>query len=779
MLEKLRDGDIVITTREIKNALLKAAYAKKMIINLKFYTLQEFLNNYFGKVNKKALYFLMKHYNFNYDVACSYLENIFFDVLDIKKIREVLDSNNLIYYNPNFKKTIKRVVVIGIKLDKYLEEELKFYDFLYLEPYNSNNQKLPVVYEFAKEEDEVTYVASQIRSLTKNGVKLNDICLVNVGREYYPEIERTFNWFGIPINLYLQKNIFGTKMVQDFLDALKRTRKFEDAIDAVLDIEIKNKIIDLINSYELDDAFDLDDTFIDLITNDLKKLNVSLPKYDNAVSVIDFSSMLDDNKYYFVMNFNQGVVPRVFKDDKLIKDVIREKIGLKTSLDLLVENKLLIKNILNSFTHLCFTYKEKDKFSTYYPSPMIVDLGLVIEKPKLAVYNLSNEYNKIQLARYLDNYVKYNEQDEMLADLLQTYSNIPYNTYDNSYIKVDFDDLYSYLKGKSNLSYSSMNNYFLCAFRFYIANILKLDPFMDNFAAFLGSLFHDVLSKMYQDDFDLSKEYNSYLQKRELTVKEKFYCDKLYATLEFIIQVIREQESKSLFNKTLTEQHISLKYNGKLAINFLGFVDKIKYLEGSDGKWLVAIIDYKTGYVPTTLDNINYGLHLQLPVYIYLTKNGLHKDIKIVGFYLQKILNGKEVDSEDNLQAAKNALKLDGYSLDSEEDIIRFDNSYSKSEVIKGMALTSKGFAHYTKLVSSADVDKIALIVDEKIKEVIKAMEDCDFSINPKRIKGELVGCEYCKYKEVCYRREENIVDLEYKTRKEILGDDEHAQMDE
>ena len=273
-------------------------------------------------------------------------------------------------------------------------------------------------------------------------------------------------------------------------------------------------------------------------------------------------------------------------------------------------------------------------------------MGLEVVIEEVNPYNYSHLYNKINLGSFLDRYLKYNEKNDYLKDLMTSYPDINYNTYDNRYIKVEFDDLYKYLNGKSNLSYSAMNNYYLCAFRFYIANILKLDPFVDTFAAFLGSLFHDCLSKMYNEGFDLRTEYDKYLEKRELTNKEKFYVDNLYTTLEFIIKTIREQESKSMYDKTLTETRLNLRKEGKITINFLGFVDKIKYLEDNDGKYLVAIIDYKTGYVPTTLDNINYGLHLQLPVYIYLTKRGLHKDIKITGFYLQKILNGKTVDSD-------------------------------------------------------------------------------------------------------------------------------------
>ena len=406
-------------------------------------------------------------------------------------------------------------------------------------------------------------------------------------------------------------------------------------------------------------------------------------------------------------------------------------------------------------------------------------MGLEVVIEEVNPYNYSHLYNKINLGSFLDRYLKYNEKNDYLKDLMTSYPDINYNTYDNRYIKVEFDDLYKYLNGKSNLSYSAMNNYYLCAFRFYIANILKLDPFVDTFAAFLGSLFHDCLSKMYNEGFDLRTEYDKYLEKRELTNKEKFYVDNLYTTLEFIIKTIREQESKSMYDKTLTETRLNLRKEGKITINFLGFVDKIKYLEDNDGKYLVAIIDYKTGYVPTTLDNINYGLHLQLPVYIYLTKRGLHKDIKITGFYLQKILNGKTVDSDSFEEDSKKALKLDGYSIDSEEELIKFDRTYTKSDVIKGMATTSKGFSHYAKLFNDSDIEKIDRIVDERINEVVEAIWNGDFPINPKRVKGELIGCEFCKYKEICYRREEDIVDLEYKTREDILGGDLNAKVDE
>ena len=775
MLDKLQNNDTIITTNNIKNNILKELTKAKKLLNLKFYTLKEFLANYYGEPTKEALYFLIKHYHYTYDVAKVYLDNIFYDTEELRNLRNILDSNHLINYNHYFKRNLKRVVVIGLDLDPSLENSLSFYNLNYLD-YTSDDIYNHQVIQYPTSSDEVLGTAIKIRNLLKTGIKLNDIYLVNVDNTYHSELKRIFKMFNIPLNLDTTLPIGNTKMVQEFLKVLKSTKDLTISLENVTNNDIKEKLLNLFNSYTFN--YEFDDAFFNLLENDLKSLSLNFPKYEDDINLINIEDMLDPTKYYFVLNFNQGIVPSIYHDDKLLKDDTRKSLGLTTSLDLLRLEKKRIAKRLSSNPNVSISFKEKDNYSTYYPSPLISDMALEIKTEKLQPYNYSHSYNRLTLGILLDRYLKYNEYQETLTDLLSTIPDINYNTYDNRYIKVDFADLYKYLNGRSNLSYSAMNNYYLCAFRFYIANILKLDPFVDTFAAFLGSLFHDCLSKMYNDDFDLQTEYTKYLAKRELTYKERFYVDNLYTTLEFIIKTIKEQESKSLYNKTLTETRLNLHKDGKISINFLGFVDKIKYLEDQAGKYLVAIIDYKTGYVPTTLDNINYGLHLQLPVYIYLTKRGLHKDIKITGFYLQKILNSKTVDSDSEEEEEKKALRLDGYSLNSEEEILKFDSTYTNSDVIKGMATTSKGFAHYTKLFNDSDIDKIDNIVEERINEVVGAIEEGNFPINPKRLKGELIGCDFCKYKEICYRREENIVDLEYKTRKEILGDDDNAKMD-
>ena len=93
--------------------------------------------------------------------------------------------------------------------------------------------------------------------------------------------------------------------------------------------------------------------------------------------------------------------------------------------------------------------------------------------------------------------------------------------------------------------------------------------------------------------------------------------------------------------------------------------------------------------------------------------------------------------------------------------------------VIKGMGTKSDGdFTHYAKVVNDEEINKISALADEKINEVIKAIENTNFNINPKRIKDEVVGCKFCKFKDLCFRKEEDIWDLKLAVFKEIVGDD-------
>lgn len=768
LIESLKNGDLVITNNSIKMSILEELTKSKKLLNIKFMTIEEFIKNYFGTYDERALYYLIKKYNMKYDVAKEYLDNIYFKTDIVLSYYNELKANDLLIQNDMFKNSLKNIVVIGYEnIDLYVKKELSKYNVRYISI--TQNNFTPRVYGFDKQEDEIAFIAGDIIKKLET-VNINDICLVNVGAEYKEEIKRIFDFYNIPINIEKSMKIYSSKTAVDFYDNLLKTKDINKALEGLEINDVYNKIIDILNKYTF--ITSVDNAFLEIIKNELKHAGIVKNTLKNAVN-IESINPLNLNKHYYILGFNQGVYPKIYHDDELIKDSEKEKLGINTSFEKLKNEKDYLKSIIHNASNLTITYKLKDNYSTYYPSPLINELNLSVKENPSISFNYSNAYNKIKLSEALDNYINYGEKSENIEDLYQTYKNIPYKSYDNSFTKLSFEELNKHLKGKTNLSYSSMNNYFLCAFRFYIANILKLNPFESNFAAKLGSLFHNCLAHMYNDGFDLKKEYEKYQQEEKFTISEQFFVDNLYKNLEFIIKTIRKQESYSTFDKVLTEQEVSLDFSSKLTINFLGFIDKLEYKE-ENGKILSAIIDYKTGYVPTTLNNINYGLHLQLPVYIYLTKKGLHKDVKVVGFYLQKILNKPDIDTneEDNVY---NKLKLDGYTINEEDLIEKFDSTYTSSEVIKGMKTSKNGFYAYTKLVSEEDIEKIEDITEEKIKEVVSALDNGYFPINPKEIDNKLIGCEFCKFKDICFKKEEDVVVLKNTKFEDIRKDDSDA----
>ena len=66
---------------------------------------------------------------------------------------------------------------------------------------------------------------------------------------------------------------------------------------------------------------------------------------------------------------------------------------------------------------------------------------------------------------------------------------------------------------------------------------------------------------------------------------------------------------------------------------------------------------------------------------------------------------------------------------------------------------TSKDGSFYknAKVLSNEEMDKIKEITEKKILEVVDNIKNNKFDINPKVINGVNKGCEFCKFKDICF----------------------------
>lgn len=207
----------------------------------------------------------------------------------------------------------------------------------------------------------------------------------------------------------------------------------------------------------------------------------------------------------------------------------------------------------------------------------------------------------------------------------------------------------------------------------------------------------------------------------------------------------------------MKEKEVYVNKDRNIKVTFMGKIDKVLYKEEDDITYLV-VIDYKTGSTNINLKNMEYGLGLQLPIYLYLSSKMELKNVKVVGFYLQKLFNTTLDNSKDYDSARENNLRLEGYSINEENILSKFDTTYNDSKLIKGMKTTSKGFSSYSKVLSEEEIDDMLDNTDKLIDKAIDNILEADFEINPKVINGENVSCSFCEYRDICYLREKDKV---------------------
>ena len=81
-------------------------------------------------------------------------------------------------------------------------------------------------------------------------------------------------------------------------------------------------------------------------------------------------------------------------------------------------------------------------------------------------------------------------------------------------------------------------------------------------------------------------------------------------------------------------------------------------------------------------------------------------------------------------------------------------------------------------LLNEDKIDLIENIAKNKIDEAIENITNAKFDINPKFIDKSLVGCSYCKFKDICYKKYEDTVFLDPKEKLFVEEGDKDA-MDE
>lgn len=788
----LENDSILIVPSQIKEKILTEMDKKSKLFNVKLMEINEFKRKYFFDYTTETIFYVMKHYNYDYEFSLDIINNLYFlssEIYDHEKLKFLLNikneliNNNLLIFDNVFKIALENKKIYVYGYDYINNFYKKMFSTLNVNYIDQNISKFNHdIMEFDTIQDEVIFVANKICELIENKIDLNKIKIINPSSDYNATIKRIFNLFNLPF--YFNNNyLISTKISNNFFeilsnDIVETLEKLKETISLNDELEQTeyNQIVKICNKYNWCS------NFLDIKNNliyEFSNTKIDIKKEANYIEFVSLeNNFFYDDEYVFLIGFNQNTYPKTVKDDDFLNDEVKKFLSLETTTEINKINYNILVNKLYSIKNLFISYKLKSPFNSFYRSQIIDDLNLNVVKN----YNCNIHYSvlndKLNLATILDNYLKYGEESQDLELLYSNYPSINYKTYNNQYTKIDENLFRKYLNNKLSLSYSSINNFYKCSFRYYMENILNLQISSNEFSLFIGNLFHYILSIMYNGDFNFSDSFETYVNENYEfnTYKERFFINKLKKELEFIIDNIKEQDKFTSFDSHKFEQLIKIDLSkDNYDITFKGIIDKISYKKEA-GNTLISIIDYKTGNPNLNLNNIIYGIDMQLCIYAYLSsKLKLFANPLLVGIYLQKILNN-EININKNKQyitMKQENLKLQGYSNSNESILKVFDNTYTDSKLIKGMKVSSKGFYAYSKVFDQAMLNSILNIVENNIDEARDKILNREFYINPKKIGVKnLIGCENCTYKELCFMTEDNIINLKEYKNLEFLKDD-------
>lgn len=731
----IKDNMLLICPSDIKEKILAN---NKSLVDISFMTLEEYKKRYYFDYDYHTVKYLMDTYGYTLNNAKEIIESLYFvedkdypnnKLNDLAKIKKELLEKNLLILDPLFNKHNKDTFAYGYG-DIRLNDAKVLKGTIIDKHYN--------IYEFDTIESELEYVYESIFELLENGIDINNIYIV-ADNEYENYFKRYNSYYDFKVNYPSDNSLYGTEAAKKFLEDIKLKGR------ETIYNELTNKdLVNILNKYlDLNEAYDF-------IVEDLKHIKLN-KKYKDVVHVVSNNYLFSDFDYVFYLGFNDKV-PAYKKDNEYLDNEMCHLLGIDDTND---KNRIIKENLicnLSNIKNLYLSYSKNSPFNKYERQMLFSDVNYITYTNK---YLHSDRANKNRYGELLDNLDKYGEHNDDLDSMYSTYDRNNYGDYDNSYKNFNVG------KETVELSYSSMQSYYECAFKYYLDNILRPDDSDATFFTTIGTIAHNVLQEMVLDN---TKDFDE-LWDNQVTftsAKELYFNKKIKEEIREDFNIILKQKELSYFDSVECEKRIKLKLRDN--IFFKGFIDKI--LKCKDN---LCIVDYKTGNTKIEDKYFEFGLNLQLPSYLYL----LQEDpSKIIGFYLQHLVAPKYVyDEKKDIETQKNEdMKLTGFTSSDISRINILEDLDGKSNVVSKLAITKNGeLSKNSKVISDEDMKDMIKLVEDKILEASTSILNNDFSINPKVIDNKNVSCTYCRYKDICYKRIKDYVYFE--TKKEEVKD--------
>ena len=566
--------------------------------------------------------------------------------------------------------------------------------------------------------------------------------------------------------------------ISDLIDILKRaneTLHFDVVLNkiAIEKADVKDKII-LTKSKEL--VMNLLDeisryypninleTIYDIYSHIASVVSINnLPQTIDAVKVIEANDCTEIFSDLYLINCRFENAPKLKYDCGIILDKEIEQLHFQNKLSPTIAHINKLKRLELYNTCLMF---EKNLTITYShtASDLIKELTTrlqvkigekIIDLPVFSNVNFG-KYRALSKWDYLEFLSKYNKKDSYFIDF---YSNLK----EFSEISDENKKIYN---DKLTISASQLENYFKCPFYYFVNNILKIKPDIENDIQSLdvGNILHEILFVYYKKNKQVGDVYE-FCKTQIFKIVDQDERLKLNANSPILINLIDEAvrvinglnyiDQNSLFKP----MYFEYEFSGESAlhlkdIDLVGKVDRIDCYNDN-----LRVVDYKSGKAEASLKELFYGNKLQLFLYSVAIENSIKKHT-IGGFYLP-LHNAYTRD-------VTNTYSLKGFFENDSEIVHAFDARLQpgdKSDIINVnmnksyLASRTSGY----KELSQDEMDDMKKYAIQVSNNAIEEIKSGYIMPSPSDISKP---CDYCPYIHICMRTTNGI---NYRRSKKIL----------
>ncbi|MGL4773476.1 MAG: helicase-exonuclease AddAB subunit AddB [Clostridium sp.] len=349
---------------------------------------------------------------------------------------------------------------------------------------------------------------------------------------------------------------------------------------------------------------------------------------------------------------------------------------------------------------------------------------------------------------------------------------------------------------------SRLEKYAECPFSYFVQYGLKArDRKIYEFSApDLGSFMHEILDnftlkvkkekiawseltnercgKIIKEliDTKLREESSSILNS---TKRYQYFADRFKRVVTKSVSVIAEQmrrgefevfSNEFSFGSTRDGDPIALDLPSGEKVYLTGRIDRVDTLD-LNGNTYIRIVDYKTGNKKFDLNELYYGLQMQLLVYLdALLRNS--KEILKTGAMPGAILyfriddpiisSKNELEDEEIQKKVLEKLKMNGLVLKDVELVKAMDRNITEYSLVIPAKIKKDGnFDSKSSVITEEQFNILREYVNEKMKELCEDMLSGNIKIEPCKTQST-VYCSYCDYSSIC-QFDTSIKDNKYK----------------